>query len=262
MSRRVRLTLHQRFRRVVFRGAHECNICASKVRLASISNELGGILASYGFGHAIDHFETLNHEQYLCPVCDSTDRDRLYALYIDRYLGSDFLRKVLDFAPSRALTIFLEARVDLVHRTADLMMDGVDDMVDITNMPIYSDGLFDFVICSHVLEHVSDDRRALSELNRVLKPGGAGIVMVPICPEGSFDEDPTISDECERWRRFAQGDHVRLYDRSTFCSRIRQSGFDIEALDVEAFGEQRFRLHGIAQSSVLYIVKKPSVEIV
>ena len=47
-------------------------------------------------------------------------------------------------------------------------MAGVDDVVDITDMPMYADGSFDFFICSHVLEHVSDDRRALNELYRIL----------------------------------------------------------------------------------------------
>jgi SAM-dependent methyltransferase len=135
-------------------------------------------------------------------------------------------------------------------------MDGVDDIVDITDMSDYADGSFDLFICSHVLEHVSDDRRALTELHRILAPGGVGIVMVPVAPEGAFDEDPLVTDERERWRRFAQGDHVRLYDKSTLQTRIRDSGFELEALDSRAFGPTDFGKYGIAPGSVLYTVRR------
>lgn len=72
-----------------------------------------------------------------------------------------------------ALSAYLRGRGDLEYRTADLMMSGVDDVVDITDMNSYADGSFDFFICSHILEHVSDDGRALNELYRVLTAGGA-----------------------------------------------------------------------------------------
>ena len=190
-------------------------------------------------------------------MCGSVDRDRLYELYVDRFLQPDGVRRVLEFAPSAPLSAYLRSRADLKHRTADLMMGGVDDVVDITDMPMYADGSFDFFICSHVLEHVSDDGRALGELYRILAPGGRGIVMTPVAPEGSFDEDPAVTDERERWRRFAQFDHVRLYDRSTLCSRIRKSGFEVSALDSHTFGDETFARHAIALGSVLYIVHKP-----
>jgi SAM-dependent methyltransferase len=192
-------------------------------------------------------------------VCGSVDRDRLYKLYLDRFLPPEGIRRVLEFAPSAPLSAYLRSRADFQSRTADLMMTGVDDVVDITDMPMYADASFDFFICSHVLEHVTDDGRALNELYRILAPGGRGIIMTPVAPEGSFDEDPAVSDEGERWRRFAQGDHVRLYDQSTLCSRIRQSGFELSALGSSTFGEETFTRHAIAPGSMLYIVHKPEV---
>jgi SAM-dependent methyltransferase len=249
-------------RRVCFVGSGQCNICGSRVRFWSISRSLGATLAKHGCPYSVDDFETLNHRRYLCPVCGSVDRDRLYKLYIDRFLPPDGVRRVLDFAPSAPLSAHLRSRADLQYRTADLTMAGVDDVVDITDMPMYTDGSFDFVICSHVLEHVSDDGRALNELYRILAPGGRGIVMTPVAPEGSFDEDPAVTDERERWRRFAQGDHVRLYDRSTLCSRIRNSGFEVFPLDSRTFGDETFTRHAIALGSVLYIVHKPEADAV
>lgn len=243
-------------RRLIYAGSGQCNLCHSRVRFSNISDALGRTLDRYGFAYSLDEFETLNHRRYRCPVCGSFDRDRLYKLYIDRFLTPDGVRRVLDFAPSAPLSAYLRGRADFVYRSADLMMPGVDDVVDITDMPIYDDGSFDFFICSHVLEHVSDDGRALSELHRVLAPGGVGIVMAPVAPEGSFDEDPSITDEHAKWRRFAQGDHVRLYDRSTLCSRIRKAGFHVDGLDCRTFGENDLQRHAITSGSVLYVVRK------
>jgi len=249
-------------RRVCYVGPRQCNVCGSWVRFRSITRWLSGTLNASGFPYSVDDFETLNHRQYLCPVCGSADRDRLYKLYIDRFLQPEGVRRVLEFAPSAPLSAYLRSRADLQHRTADLMMGGVDDVVDITDMPMYPDGAFDFFICSHVLEHVSDDGRALSELYRILAPGGRGIIMTPVAPEGSFDEDPAVTDERERWRRFAQGDHVRLYDRSTLCSRIRQGRFEVSALGSRVFGDETFTQHAIALGSVLYVVHKPETDAV
>jgi SAM-dependent methyltransferase len=246
----------QSLRRLFFAGPTQCNLCESWVRFGSISKKLGRTLGRYGFAYSLDEFETLNHRRYRCPVCGSFDRDRLYKLYIERFFEPDGVRRVLDFAPSAPLAAYLRSRDSLVYRSADLMMDGVDDVVDITDMAIYDDASFDFFICSHVLEHVSDDGRALSELYRVLAPGGVGIVMTPVAPEGCFDEDPSVVDESERWRRFAQGDHVRLYDRATLRSRIRQAGFDVDALDWRTFGRDVFERHAIASGSVLYVVRR------
>jgi SAM-dependent methyltransferase len=248
------------FSRVRYLGRTQCNICRSWVRFKSVTRMLGGTLARYGFPFSLDDFETLNHRRYVCPVCGSSDRERLYKLYVDRFLQPNGVRRVLDFAPAAALSGYLRSRADLKYRTADLQMTDVDDIVDITDMALYADGSFDFLICSHVLEHVSDDRRALRELYRILAPSGRAIIMTPVAPDGSFDEDPTVTDEKERWRRFAQGDHVRLYDRSTLCSRIQQTRFKLRALDSRTFGEETFSRHAIAPGSVLYVAERPETD--
>ena len=73
-------------------------------------------------------------------------------------------------------------------------MENVDDKVDITDMTIYPDNHFDFFICSHMLEHVFDDRKALRELYRILKWGGQGILVVPIVLSiDEIDEDPSVT---------------------------------------------------------------------
>lgn len=254
-----------RWRRAVQRFAGraaddgQCNLCGETVEFVANTESLGATFRQYGCAFDLDDFETLNHRHYACPKCGASDRDRLYQLYVDRTLTDGRTTRLVDFAPSGPLSKYLRGRPDIAYRSADLMMPGVDDVVDIMDLSIYDDGSVDFFVCSHVLEHVDDDTRALAELYRVLAPGGRGIVMVPIAPDGSFDEDPSVTDVAERWRRFAQDDHVRLYDRRTLLSRVRAAGFDVELHDRRSLGARRFRRHGIAPGSVLYIARKPPV---
>ena len=102
-------------------------------------------------------------------------RDRLYAFYLEQYFAKARQKsaiRIVDFAPSPLLTSYIKNLAIavnrlIVYRTADLLMQDVDDNVDIVDMTIYSDNHFDFFICSHMLEHVIDDRRALRELFRI-----------------------------------------------------------------------------------------------
>jgi ubiquinone/menaquinone biosynthesis C-methylase UbiE len=136
-------------------------------------------------------------------------------------------------------------------------MEGVDFVVDVTQMDEIPSNSYDMFICSHVLEHVDDDRKALSELFRILKPGGRGILMVPIVLKlEEIDEDPAITDEATRWRRFGQYDHVRLYSKAGFTQRIQDAGFTLHAHGVEYFGQDVFVECGISPKSVLYIGHK------
>jgi SAM-dependent methyltransferase len=169
---------------------------------------------------------------------------------------------MVDFAPSEALSAFIRRLIkssgkDVRYRTADLLAENVDDQVDIADLRSYENDQFDFFICSHVLEHVPDDRKALRELYRILKPGGRGILMVPIILSiDEIDEDPEVKDEGERWRRFGQFDHVRLYSKRGFLARVRHAGFAINELGKEFFDEELFRRTGISSQSVLYVVEK------
>lgn len=87
------------------------------------------------------------------------------------------------------------------------------------------DASFDVIYCSHVLEHVPEDRRALREFRRILKPGGWAVLLVPVIVEETF-EDPTIQDPKERFRVFGHPGHVRAYGPD-FADRARNAGFDV-----------------------------------
>jgi SAM-dependent methyltransferase len=245
---------------------HYCPVCRSRVRaFQPLPAFYRDNLTKHGWPFVDEESETCNQLGYLCPSCQATDRDRLFALYLQDYLSgvpASSAVKMVDFAPSAPLSDFIRREIarsghNISYRTADAFAEGVDDKVDITELRPYQDGEFDFFICSHVLEHVSDDRKAIRELHRILRPGGKGILMVPIvlCVS-EIDEDPTVVDEGERWRRFGQFDHVRLYSKHGFIERVKAAGFLVHQHGQEFFGAAEFIRTGISGQSVLYVVEK------
>lgn len=121
----------------------------------------------------------------------------------------------------------------------------------------FPDAHFDLVICSHVLEHVPDDRGALRELHRVLKPGGMGLLLVPFDPARAITfEDPTVADPTERLRLFGQHDHVRIYGRD-HLDRMREAGFNVSLVDLTEGLDPRevFRL-GLRRGEAMQVVTR------
>jgi predicted SAM-dependent methyltransferase len=163
----------------------------------------------------------------------------------------------IDFAPSDSLSEFIRRYHFLDYRTADLAMEGVDYQVDLTNLHIFQDSSIDMFLCSHVLEHIQDDKKAIRELFRILKSGGWGIVMAPILLNlPKIYEDPNITAPEERWKHFGQDDHVRIYSKQGFIDRLNEVGFKVFQLGNEYFGSTIFEQCGIHPHSVLYVVEK------
>jgi SAM-dependent methyltransferase len=239
-------------------GGFFCPVCHRRVcSFVPVSNFYKVNQKKYGYPYSWDHAETMNYKAYSCPHCDAADRDRLYALYISKRVLKGEAIEMLEIAPAKPLSSMLRAYGKVSLRTADLLMEGVDDYIDITNMKCYGDNRFDAFICSHVLEHVPDDAKALRELFRILKPGGWGILMVPVILAGDkIDEEPLLADVAERWRRFGQYDHIRTYSKNGLLERIETAGFITRQYGVQYFGADVFARHGISQKSVLYVVEK------
>ncbi|ANV85497.1 hypothetical protein AWQ21_02165 [Picosynechococcus sp. PCC 7003] len=243
-----------------------CPVCESSVKkFARLPDAYYEKLDAHGFIFSIFQFETLNQLGYLCPHCSSSDRDRLYAAYLSREFSDKIENQnFLDIAPSNSLRNFIIKKYpELKYRSTDLNRTDVDDILDVTSMDAYQDGLFDFFICSHVLEHIKDDKKALQELYRVLNEQGRGILMVPIMLTLNEDyENSEITDSGERWKHFGQGDHVRMYSKTGFLKKIRETGFQVSELDINFFDKDTFFRYGIHPRSVLYIVsKQPSPDV-
>lgn len=209
--------------------------------------------------HRGAEMETFNLQSFSCPRCDATDRERLMAIYLDRVLPAlKQTRKprLVDFAPSEALNKKLRRDSGIDYHTADLSRADVQEHIDLTDIR-YPDESWDIFICSHIFEHIPDDRKAMGELRRILKTDGFGLVLVPIViGVEETHEDETIQGEAACWKYFGAGDHVRQYGRRDFLDRLAAAGFAVEHCGIDFFGRETFRRAGVAENSILYVVRK------
>lgn len=174
-----------------------------------------------------------------CPRCGALERHRLFVL-ASQFFG--FLgpgADVLHFAPEPALAAYVRNRAAR-YVTADVTGVGVDRQENIEAMSL-SDASFDVVIASHVLEHV-DDRKALDEVRRILRPSGVLACMVPIV-EGweSTYENSGVVTPAARELHFGQRDHVRFYGRD-FRDRLTGAGFSLQEFTADGDLSPRYAL--------------------
>lgn len=139
---------------------------------------------------------------------------------------------MLHVAPESCLARRFRRMFDYV--SVDLDASRAMRAADITDLRDFTDNTFDAVVCNHVLEHVVEDRKAMSEIFRVLKPGGWASLQVPWRHDAPTDEDPSVTDPDERTRRWLQWDHVRLYGYD-YVARLEQAGFRAEMSRWEQF---------------------------
>jgi len=196
----------------------------------------------------------------LCPRCNSLERHRLLWLYFKERtnLFTDRLR-LLHFAPEQIFETAFKSLDNLDYITADLYSGSAMVKMDITDITSEDDS-FDAIICSHVLEHVVDDKKAMKEMFRVLRPGGWVIIMVPISGEEKTFEDPSIVTPEDRERFFGQWNHVRFYGRD-LKDRLESVGFDVKADGyVRELEKSKIRRYGLLESEDIYFCTKPMAE--
>jgi SAM-dependent methyltransferase len=171
----------------------------------------------------------------LCPACLSLSRHRLFWLFLEPRLDQhDQELAVLHFAPEEGIARRLAERPRIRYVTADLNPASTAMLsFDIMAIP-FDDRSFDVVICNHVLEHVDDDRRAMREIFRVLRPGGFLYSMHPVEMDLAQTVEAPEATPTERLELFGQRDHVRRYGRD-FLERLHQAGLEVA---VERWGEE------------------------
>lgn len=167
-------------------------------------------------------------ENVLCPNCLSLERHRIMWLYLKNktnyFTGH---HKVMHVAPEQCFYERFRKMKNLDYVTVDLESPIADVKADVQSLP-FEDDTFDVVICNHVLEHVEDLTRSLSELLRVLKTRGFAILQVPFdLKHETTYEDPSIVDRKEREKHFLQYDHLRLFGKN-YPEVVKQVGFKID----------------------------------
>ncbi|CAN5349095.1 class I SAM-dependent methyltransferase [soil metagenome] len=190
----------------------------------------------------------------LCPSCLSLERHRLIQLFLKE--KTNFFQqklRVLHVAPEHCFMKRFEKQHGDGYITADIESPLAKVKMDIHQIP-FDDDEFDVVLCNHVLEHVDNDILAMSEINRVLRPGGWSILQVPFfapVPDITI-EDKSITDPREREKAFGQDDHVRKFGKD-FSKRIEKAGMIAEANQfAKTLSEEQCFKNGISRNEVLY----------
>ena len=169
----------------------------------------------------------------LSPSTLSLERHRLMWLFLrdeTNFFSSKDVLKVLHIAPEQCFLDLFKKQKNIEYITSDLESPIADVKADICDLP-FKDNEFDVVFCNHVLEHISDDTKAMQELYRVLKKNGFGIFQIPQdLSRATTFEDNSIIDKKERAKIFGQYDHVRIYGRDYF-NKLRRVGFKVDEID-------------------------------
>jgi len=201
-----------------------------------------------------------------CPNCGSLNRHRILWRYLNE--KTDLFTKktkLLHFAPEKGFYDQFITHPTIEYVPCDYMpwffrYEKKNKLikVDVTNIP-FEDNHFDVIICNHILEHVIDDTRAMSELYRVLKKDGWAILQVPIDYDRETTyEDFTITSPKEREKAFGQFDHVRYYGRD-YKNRLEKAGFKVDVNDYfKSFSSEDLQQNGISSelSELIYHCKK------
>jgi SAM-dependent methyltransferase len=194
-----------------------------------------------------------------CLKCGSSDRERLIFIFLKEKMGLFAGPKsthILHIAPEKQLTKFILAEGFQNYVCGDLFSDGYLYPEHVQNMNVlalpFPENTFDLVICNHVLEHIPDDRLAMSEIYRVLKGGGKAILQVPISniSESTF-EDFSVSTAAQREIVFGQFDHIRIYGQD-YTERLKEVGFKVNRMNIS----EEYSQYGVNPLEDLFIGEK------
>ena len=219
----------------------ECPVCGARYRR----------FMPYGY--------VTSREDALCPRCLSLERHRMIWLWLQR--NTDLFEshpRLLHIAPEVSLMRHFKRHYKehkARYTTADLESPLADMHFDVQHIPMEARSI-DVVICNHLLEHVVNDRIALAELYRILKPGGWGIMLVPEDrSRATTFEDDTITDAKERTRLFGQYDHRRVYGRD-YDLRLAEAGFVVERIAVsDLLNPEERRRHAVGNDDLVVVHK-------
>lgn len=188
-----------------------------------------------------------------CPSCGSLERHRLLKLWIDENAALVAQSDLLHFAPEPELGHQL-SQMARSYDSADLSERRARRVLNIEAIDL-APASHDIVVCSHVLEHV-DDRKAMREIHRILRPGGVALLMTPVV-EGWDDtyEDEAATSAAKRSLYFGQSDHVRFYG-SDIRLRLADAGFLVEEFTAR---EPYVSRHGLVRGDKIFVCYKEQV---
>ena len=194
-----------------------------------------------------------------CPKCKSLERHRELWVILHRLDWHRAGMRVLHVAPERVFYWMFKKLKDIDYWPVDLDPEKyhgrVRKKVDITDIP-FEDNSFDLIMCNHVLEHIPDDRKAMSEVYRVLKPKtGIAFLNVPIFNTPATLENPEYNTPELRLKYFGHEDHVRKYGLD-YTERLKSVGFRVQIFSTKEMEEETIRLHGFRKNGKNFLCRK------
>jgi SAM-dependent methyltransferase len=218
-------------------------------RFCPVCGKSSNCFLSYGI--------TTLREDAICPHCGSLERHRLLWLYLSEHtnLFDGKPKTMLHIAPEPCFEPRFKRIIGEGYITADLFDPKAMVKMDVTDIK-YPDQSFDVIYCSHVLEYVQDDKRAMREFYRTLKENGFAILLVaPLTAEKTF-EDPSIVEPKERLKAFGDEALVRNYGLD-FIDRLEEAGFKVEITKVNNLVDKENAARmGLKASGEIYYCKK------
>lgn len=192
-----------------------------------------------------------------CPRCNAKARHRRIWLFLREH--TDVFTERLDLfhvSPKYSLSRRFKRMRNLRYVAGDISdRANLSLKMDVTAVPFRSNA-FDAIICIHVLEHVQDDRKAMSELCRVLRPGGWAVISVPVRLDRKTYEDPAITSPAERERAFGETSHFRYYGYD-LTDRLEEAGFEVELDPASNLDEHSMRSYGLLDDENVFYCRKP-----
>ena len=193
----------------------------------------------------------------LAPHSMSLERHRLLWLYLKKRTNFFSAQiKMLHVAPEYCFISKFRKLKNVSYTTGDLISPWADVKMDVQSIP-FDNNTFDVIMCNHVLEHVDDDKKAMSEFYRVMKPGGWGIFEVPVDYSSAVTkEDPNINTPELREKHYWQSDHLRLYGLD-YANKLRSVGFEvIEDNLLEDLSVEERNRYSLPAKEIVYLCKK------
>ena len=165
----------------------------------------------------------------VCPICGSYDRERFLNYILENY--SNIYNEnyhILHIAPEKNIKDKFDGK-NPNYLTGDIQFGKANHLVDLTDMRSqFEDNYFDYIICSHVLQDIVNEKDAVNEIKRVLKNDGSLILSIPICFQMSKTlENKNLTLPIERLIYFGNRNHVRMYGND-YLYRLNDFGFTVQ----------------------------------
>lgn len=194
-----------------------------------------------------------------CPNCLSIDRQRQLWHIISTIVKNR--KRILHISPEKGLSSCLRKTKEVDYYAIDYFTKGYKYPSYVQKMNLldlkFEDAYFDLIICSHVLEHIQEDRNALKELYRALNEKGVCYIIVPLFEELTVTyENPKITTAEERFKHFGQHDHVRKYGLDIH-NKFEEAGFNVvKTTGVENLTQNEKLKYGFLNAENIFELRK------